>query len=707
MKANSRVRSTAHILFLFLFLTGCTGPLRRSSPPPDQTAGRPIDSTAVEPLAVEEAPDSLLGVPPQRSDILSLAPAWVARSDSDWNAGAASTAQEALISALVGVTGLLPDLPDSVRDTWVDTLAGWARLYEDRFGLGEDFTATEGGLSPIEFEDSTAMDSGAVLAALEIDTFEVVLDTTIREEASLPPIPDTINVQVAKALEYFTGTKRGRKAMEVWLGRSGEMIPRMTPILREHGVPEDLVYLAMIESGFRHDARSWARAVGPWQFISSTARLFDLEADWWYDERRDPELSTVAAARFLRQLYEHLGDWYLALAAYNCGEGRVWREIRRSGTREFWKLNRLPRQSRTYVPTFLAARQIASNPEKYGFKPIDLVDPPPRDSVYITECVDLTALAEALEVEYKTLKEMNPAIIRWCTPPNRDTTLVYLPKGEGDGFEEAYAKIPEEKKTSWVRHRVRPGESLSLIAERYRTSMRAIMDVPANHLRNPNRIRAGRYLLIPAGPRGARGSYAQVYDTSEPDLPQGTARRTHIVRRGDTLSQIAEKYHVGLSKLLRWNGLGKRSVIRPGQRLVIYAPGASAAQVASAPAAGNTPKAAGKAASERAGSGNGSRYIVRNGDSPWLIAQRNGVTLEELLAANNLTRSSKIHPGEELLIPASGGRDVRVYTVQPGDTLWKIAERFRVSVRDLQSWNDINDAASLRVGSRLIVRGGA
>lgn len=668
-----------------LLLTGCAGSGAL------QTSDQPIaDSTSI---ATDSAPvDQAM----RAEDALEAAPRFMRAGEEALAQGDSSAADASMMQAIMTLQGVLLEVPPDAQASMLDTLTQWTQSYEERFDTTiEDLIATDEGLSALIADKSDTLSPDSLLEELTVDSFEVVLDTTIVEVDLLPGIPDTVNAKVERMLTYFTENPRGRKAMTIWLERAGAMIPRMTPILRQHGVPEDLVYLSMIESGFRNDARSWARAVGPWQFIYSTGKTFDLEADWWYDERRDPEMATHAASRFLRQLYEHLGDWYLALSAYNCGEGRVRREIRRSGGRDFWNMRRLPSQTRNYVPTYLAARKIASNPEAYGFEPIKFSRTSPRDTVYVDEPIELNAIAEALELDAKVLRDLNPALLRWCTPPNRTKAMLYVPDGFGASFDDAIANIPSEKKTSWVRHRVRSGETLSVIASKYGSSMRAIMDVPANDIKNPNRIAVGDYLLIPVAPGGKHGDYAALYAMSDPELPDGMTRRIHRVRYGETLSQIAEKYHLGLSKLLRWNNLHSRSVIYPGQKLVLYQPADL-----SSPSTTTSKSAVAPAPISYDG-----KYRVRSGDSAWSIAQAHGVSTADLLTANNLTSRSTLHPGDMLQVPLrSTPEGAIVYQVQRGDTLWEIATRFDVSVTDLKTWNNIRDARALRAGDKLIVR---
>ncbi len=739
------------------------------------------DNTEIEPqqrMRMEPPPDSIRTAgfsDLDKETVLAMAPYWVARADTLLVEGRLEDAERSILMGIQGVASILARLEPLERVEWVDSLASWSRRYNESFALiREIYGPPEEGMSAMdamELADSTdaGMDTLSMIETLSPDSLDVVLtedstlvdlDTTAIgvkvELMKLPEIPDTTNAKVQGLIEYFTTNERGRKAMTLWLERAGTVIPRMLPVLRANRMPEDLVYLAMIESGFNLHARSYAKAVGPWQFIYSTGKIMGLESNWWYDERRDIEKSTAAACRYLRKLYTDFGDWYLAFAGYNCGENRVQRNIRRYGTRDFWELHRLPRQTRGYVPTYLAARRIAEDPEAYGFEPIQFMQPDERDSIVVRETVDIAALAEILEHEEEELKLLNPAIFRWCTPPTLDSTVVYVKKGTNlAGFEEKLTSLPPAKKVSWVRHKVRSGEALSVIATRYGTSMRAIMDVPANRLSNPNRIRAGQWLLVPVAPDGSYSS------RDYPEFAQGSSSQPsgkktyHMVRRGETLSEIAERYHVGLSKLLSWNGLHRRSIIRVGQKLLVYEPagkstprksttgtytvrrGDSPWSIASAHGisteellrANNLPRGASiypgdkltipgfeasggreQTASASQASSSPGTYTVQSGDSPWSIANSYGISTEQLLMANNLSKYAKIHPGDVLTIPGVRGApapsdedDKKVHIVRSGDTLWDIASLYRVTVSDLKRWNNIRDVRELKIGDRLVV----
>jgi membrane-bound lytic murein transglycosylase D len=505
--------------------------------------------------------------------------------------------------------GTLPDefVPEGVLlgdEEFYDSLQQWSDWYEDG----------------VETPDTS-------LASVEtIDIF--------------PPIPLVTNRKVNQVVNYYRG--KGHKVFLRWMDRAQIMLPRIQQILKDEGVPEELAYLAMIESGLNPKAYSWAHASGVWQFIRSTGRLFGLYSDWWYDERCDIDKSTRAAAEYLKKLYLEFDDWYLALAAYNCGEIRVHRAIRQHGSRNFWKLWRLPRQTENYVPSFLAAAIIMQNPTEYGFPEFQPEDDPSVDVVWVNGCVDLEVLANCAGTDVTTLKQLNPHILRWCTPPTVDSVAVSIPGGSSGLFQTKYAQIPQDKKTKWVRHRIRSGETLSVIARMYGTTISAIMDVPENNLRNAHRIPVGKYLLIPAPPGGVTVSSPEE-PASYTDVSDSYEDQTHVtyrVRSGDTLGKIAARFGVSVQNLRNWNNLDGKRYIYPGQVLEIWSAGSGPATVAS-----------------NLDTESNSTHTVRRGDSLWSISQRYGVSISQIQAANNMRGRTKIKPGDILIIPSrrSGG----------------------------------------------------
>ena len=488
------------------------------------------------------------------------------------------------------------------------------------------------GISLVE-ADTTNGESD-IFEKPELMIEESEIDSVLSLTITFPEIPIVRNQKVENVIKFFQG--KGRKVFTKWLERSEYAVPGMTKILREQGLPEELVYLSMIESGFNTKAYSYAHAAGPWQFISSTARIFSLKVDWWYDERRHPDKATIAACKYLKKLYLDFDDWYLALAAYNCGEGRVKRHVAKYHTRDFWQLKKLPKQTKNYVPTFLAALIIAQNPEQYGFESPVHKNLPPVDSVLVTECIDLNAIAEIVSINYDEIKELNPEIVRWCTPPTRDSVWIRIPVGKTEAFYAGVVNIPESQKRSWIRHQVRTGETLSIIARKYGVSMQAIMDIKSNNIHSKHNISAGKYLLIPVPPYKYSKSMAGSFPSEpmEDYVPEGRQKIVYVVRAGDNLSTIADKYHTTAEAIKQWNRLSGKRFIYPGQKLSIYV------RENSEPAQTFTPNLKVTA--------NGKVHVVRNGESLWSIALTYNLDISQLKALNGLNNRSVIHPGDEL-----------------------------------------------------------
>ena len=371
-------------------------------------------------------------------------------------------------------------------------------------------------------------------------------------------IPVILNDSVENQLEYFK--TRGRDIFQLWLDRSARYIPVMKDIFREKNLPEDLVYVAMIESGFNPYAVSWARAVGPWQFMPSTGKLYGLKIDWWIDERKDPIKSTQAAAEHLKDLHNLFGSWPLALASYNAGAGKVQRAVLRTRSEDFWDLKAsrfIRRETKNYVPKYMAAMIIAKNPEAYGFSLMN-VAPFKYDEVVINESTDLRLIARCAGCTYEEIKELNPEIRRWVTPPQYTDYVLRIPLGSKEAFLANFAAIPPEQKIKWERHEVTRGETLAGLARQYNTTPEAIRDI--NGL-TKNRITPGKHLLIPVD----INSKAQ--DVSL--LPPGQGAKQQIVyrvRRGETLTKIAIKHNVSVADIREWNkGIGRS--VRAGQKI--------------------------------------------------------------------------------------------------------------------------------------------
>ncbi len=446
-------------------------------------------------------------------------------------------------------------------------------------------------------------------------------------------IPLHYNERVQYWMDFFQ--ERHAERFGEYLVRMGRYEPYIRSRLRERGMPEDLIYLALIESGFNPVARSHAAAVGIWQFVAGTGRQYGLEISSYVDERRDPVKATDAALDYLEHLYERFGSWYLAAAAYNTGENRVERILRqhagvqRGDDALFWEIDKhLPRETRNYVPKFLAAAILGKSPHRFGFDDITPHEPLAFDVVTIPDATDLEVIAEAAGVETAEIVRLNPQFLKRVTPPGRKVE-VRVPEGRGPTFVAAYAEIPPSRRVRVLEHTVRPGETLSHIARRYGTTVRAIQD--ANRIRNPHAVRAGRRLIVRLGPDAMSATVA---------------------------STAAQK-----------------------------------------PAA----RASAGSAGARKGSGNeGTVYVVRPGDSLWSIARRHNVSVDQIRMWNQIGENDHIRPGEELRIGDAKARVV-VYHVQPGDTLWSIAQRHGITADQLMKWNDMGRNTVIRPGDRVEV----
>lgn len=377
----------------------------------------------------------------------------------------------------------------------------------------------------------------------------------------------TYNERVEYWIEFLKG--RNYDKTRLWLERSGKYAPMIRAELRKRGMPEDLLYLALIESGFSPRAYSRAAAVGIWQFIAETGRRYGLEVSAYVDERRDPLEATRAALDYLQDLHGQFGSWYLAAAAYNTGENRVARILRqRAGGATghdslFWKIDQyLPRETRDYVPLMLAAGHIAKEPEKYGFIGLKYQEPLAFEAVEVPGTTSLRSVAKAAEVDEDEIRDLNPHLLRGATPPGR-RWAVRLPVGRRQTFAQNFARVSHDERLALVEHRVRRGETLSHIARRYDTSVDALR--AANGWINPRRLRAGQRIEVPVNERASHGA-ASVASASS-----GSSWTVHRVRRGDSLWKISRRYGVSVRQIQAWNDLGGRSRIVPGQRLRIRA----------------------------------------------------------------------------------------------------------------------------------------
>ena len=421
-------------------------------------------------------------------------------------------------------------------------------------------------------------------------------------------IPLVTNSQVESYIRYFQG--KGRKGFNIWLKRYVQYKDLMLPILDQYDLPEGLIVVSMIESGFDPKAVSKAKAVGLWQFMYLTGKQYGLNRNWYIDERQDPIKSTHAAAKYFQDLYNEFEDWYLVLAAYNTGPGRLNRALKLHETSDYWQLYSLPKDTKNYIPYYLSSAIILKNPEKYGFK-IPKSNPLKFDEVEIEKSSDLNVLAKAADTRVSTIKKLNPELRQPATPNNGPYSL-NIPFGRKESFYKKFNAIPDNEKfaVQKVEHRVQKGENLSSIAAKYRVLKADLQTI--NNITNANNIRIGQVLKIPV--KG--GIYA--------NYPE---KIIYKVKTGDQLGFIAEKYNTRASEIRKWNGMkANDSSIYPGQKLTLFVKGQPVE---------DTPKK--------------NVYIVKSGDNLSIIAKNYNTTISKIKSWNSM-KSSTIYPGQKLTI---------------------------------------------------------
>lgn len=507
-----------------------------------------------------------------------------------------------------------------------------------RSGNGADVgSGTDAGVSEISQRPSSLEDkrgsstrSGRISA---LDPQEHLQDPDNRntetcQKKDIPryDFPVVKNARVEELLNYYTHGN-GYRSFHLWLERSGRYLPLMRQTFAEEGLPQDLAFLALVESGFNSNAHSWANAVGYWQFIESTGRMYGLNNDWWRDERRDVEKATRAAARYLKDLYARFDDWYLAVAAYNAGPGKILNAIRRYNTRDFWRLAQgsyLRPETKRYIPKLLAAIIIAKEPEKYGFSELEYAPPLEFDTVVVPRPTDLEVVAQITGVDYDTLKVLNPELKRWCTPPGVENYILRLPPGTAGGFVERYAQIPADERNRYRRHELQAGENLAVIARRYNIRVDDI--IALNRIEDPRRLQIGRNLILPLHHEYTSTPIAELEDDY-----MRTYRRSYTVRKGDSLWKIARNNNVTEKQLRVWNRLGWSDLLRPGQKLLVSAPSTRSKAESSTPMRQIV-------------------YKVRKGDTLWDIGRQYSIDAGAIREWNNLAENYIIRPGDKLTL---------------------------------------------------------
>lgn len=388
--------------------------------------------------------------------------------------------------------------------------------------------------------------------------------TQVHKVEELEIIPTEINENVEKWINYFKN--RGRPHMERYLLRSTRYEALMKKVLRDNKLPEDLFYIALIESGFSSQAFSHASAVGYWQFIRGTGKRYKLKINQLLDERRDPEKSTQAAAEYFKDLFQRFNSWYLAMAAYNVGEGRIDRVTKKYKTKDFWVLSKikraLPAETDNYVPKYIAAKLIAKNPEKYGFEGIDYMPPIEFDHITVSQPINLRLMAEKMNLNYEDFKALNPKFKGEIAPLETDSTLgLRIPPGSyeialtasNESIADNVEYVADQKEIQ--SYKVKKGDTLSSIARRYRTTVAYLRDI--NDFSRKKRISVGKKIFVPDR------------TPLKEKRPELAAKKFHIVQRGDNVASIAKKYKTTVSSLKKLNKLKSKSSLKIGARILL------------------------------------------------------------------------------------------------------------------------------------------
>jgi len=514
------------------------------------------------------------------------------------------------------------------------------------------------GCTPKQKVDASVPASGAVVAESQVPEDAEALDPEIEatpevvEEEHLTQAEQAVlnsrfgllfdlEAHQTKEVELFFNyfNHKARKTMVRWLERSQPYLPYVRRVFTKYGLPQDLVLLPFVESGYNVRAYSWAGAGGMWQFMKGTGRLYGLKADWWLDERRDPYKSTDAAARHLRDLHDKFGDWYLALAAYNAGEGKISRALKQAKCDDFFELTeknrklsrrtRLKKETRHYVPKFIAISKIFQNLDTLGFKPVSWEMEEDVVPVKVPGGTDLLALARAGGMTWAEFHKYNPAFRRQVSPPYMEAAA-YLPVDKADKMMAYLADPGSRPYAGYTRYRIRSGDSWWRISRRYNVPVSVLKKV---NNRRSNTLRPGQYVMIPGN--GSSRAIAASRSASSKTRAYAAKRGNYVVRRGDTLWSIAQGFGTTVNTLKRANGL-RSSRLKIGQRL--YIPNSSNQATKQAV------KQAEKVKTQLV------HYKVRRGDNLTTISRKFGVRVSDLRKWNSLNSRGTIYAGQRLKV---------------------------------------------------------
>jgi peptidoglycan lytic transglycosylase D len=522
--------------------------------------------------------------------------------------------------------------------------------------------------------------SGCNLTSTKPDSVEAPATADKSHQLTLSPelstsnkpeidVTDELENQVAKQHEYSDVwmllkdgleldrhiDKRSVKDKTAWFKRNQEYIDRVASRaepylfhiitkLKERDMPLDIALLPIVESAYQPFAYSPARASGIWQFIPGTGKRYGLKQNWWYDGRRDIVAATDAALDYLEALHKQFnGNWFHALAAYNSGEGNVARAIRRNKKKgkktDFWSL-RLPRETRNYVPSLLAIAEVLKHSDKHNINFNTIANKPYFENIDIGSQIDLATVSKLSGLSIDEVYTLNPGFNRWATDPKGPHRLL-IPVDKAEDFKNKLAALPKSERIKWQQHKIRKGETLGQIASRYQTSVSALKQI--NRLKR-SMIREGRSLLIPTA-KESKKYYSLSADARKFKGLKTTGdgkRYIYSVKRGDNLWDIGRHYGISVSQLTRWNGISKRRLLKPGQKLTVWVKDDE-----------NKKKASLIKTAAKKPTINGNAYTVRHGDSLWLIARKFDVHVKDLLKWNNLKKGKHLQPGQSLIVQQS------------------------------------------------------
>ena len=528
--------------------------------------------------------------------------------------------------------------------------------------------------------------------------------------------PVSVNKQVEYYLNLFQG--RQRDNFRRWLERSSKYLPFITQELNKAGLPLELAWLALIESGFNPSAYSRSHASGLWQFIASTGRDYGLRVDSWADERRDPEKATKAAVAYLKALYKRFGDWHLAIAAYNAGEGRIEQGLRRYGAKNFWQLaqhNYLSLETKRYVPQMIAAVLISRDPEQYGFRNIRYRRPLRHEVVKVPAGTPLRTVAASASISLEQLRELNNDLLTDQVPKAKNGWLLKVPAGRSalvaanlsggsaphrSSRPAAAVGFAQGTTTAYLSHKVAKNETISGISEKYHVSMTDLLKV--NNLRS-SKLKIGQHLRIPGAAVPTNDQqYVLTASKKQPVATEQVAAAdtttTYKLGKGETLSYVSDKYKVSVAALMKWNHISKATSIRAGRELTIHLPQGEIKT--------------------------GTVQLAAAAPAPVEVQQQNGVV--ELTASGTKLKPGASAPavavaaaepkhssGGMVTLSGNGKRKsadveeeaVSYYRVRSGDSLWSISKKLQISTTDIKDWNSLNGNL-LQPGTTLVIRNG-